>query len=101
MKRVFTFIFVTLTLYSCVGRSTYSGAVREIEMLEDIVGSLEDEKEELEWKVDELEERIEELEDIIDRAQKKVKDADWEIAFNDTFSASLSISDAQRILNEL
>ena len=101
MKRVFAFIFAALTLYSCVGRSTYSGAVREIEMLEDKVGSLEDEKEELEWKIDELEERIEELEDIIERAQKEVKDADWDIALDNSFSASLSISAALRILNEL
>ena len=81
--------------------------MREIEILEDKVGCLEEEKEELEEQVssleeekEELEERIEALEDIIERAQSSVDEADYYYTVKSYFNASMSVADALNILNE-
>ncbi len=101
MKKVFAFAAIAFILCSCVRRSTYTGAMRDIELLEDEVSSLKTENEELEWQVEELEERIEELEDIIERAQSSVEEADYYYLVKQPFLASMSVSDALMILNEL
>ena len=91
MKRVLSVICAAIILCSCVSKSRYNSDISDLEYQ---VQELEDEKEE-------LEERVEELEDIIERAKSEVSDAVFYYTVQQYFMASLSVSDALSILEEL